>query len=42
MFHQSFVYVIIVIKKREKKGKESIDFAFWEVQVSSCNFSNQS
>jgi hypothetical protein len=29
-------------KKRNKKEKEGIDFAFCEVQVSSCNSSNQS
>jgi hypothetical protein len=29
-------------KEKEKKEKESIDFAFCEVQVSSCNSSNQS
>jgi hypothetical protein len=37
--------MLLLLKKREKrenKEKESIDFAFWEVQVSSCNFSNQS
>jgi hypothetical protein len=43
MFHQSLVHFVVVKKKeREKEEKESIDFAFCEIQVSSCNSSNQS